>query len=315
MQHPSPPNNKHSRVALVALLVIVLLVAVAHVPRPWWERMAALVALPTAAHATVEASKPVLPPPGPPPYTEFISCTRKDAHVNNKASVGSFMVNTNVWNPKAADFFEACVRAKHHTAADTVDAELTWDVKKSRNQVLSYPNLSHGWQVGTHQGSTTPRLPAIASSMPELRATGTVESRCDGDSHNKCLMNTAFELLFTDSSHPTTWPPKSEIMVWVQATCRHCNAGRLVDTINIDGIDWEVYKGMVKPPVDIHEWTYVAYVAKQTVTTIDLNFKRFVQDSIARGYVMPTEYLAVIELGTEITAGKGQTTVRDLRIR
>jgi hypothetical protein len=104
-------------------------------------------------------------------------------------------------------------------------------------------------------------------------------------------------------------------MVWVQATCKHCNAGKLVEVVSIDGVKFEVYKGQVTPPTGTASWTYVAYVAESTVTQFNFNMKNFVADSLKRGYLKPSDYLAVVELGTEITSGQGSTTLSGYSIR
>ena len=237
----------------------------------------------------------------------FSACTTKGNKEDAKASLGKFMVTTNVWNPNAAEGFSECVKAKHDNATGLVDAQITWDVVGSNNQVLSYPNFSFGWQVGTDQGSTTPKLPALVSALPDLNASGKIETFCAPGA--TCTMNTAFELLFSNSAMPTVWPPTAEVMVWVQATCGSCNAGKLAGKVTIDGVDFEVYKGVVQPPTGAESWTYVAYVAEKTVTQFNFNFKNFVNDAVTRGYLKTSDHLAVVELGTEITLGQGTTTV------
>ena len=237
----------------------------------------------------------------------FSACTTKGNKEDAKASLGKFMVTTNVWNPNAAESFSECVKAKHDNATGLVDAQITWDVVGSNNQVLSYPNFSFGWQVGTDQGSTTPKLPALVSALPDLNASGKIETFCAPGA--TCTMNTAFELLFSNSATPTVWPPTAEVMVWVQATCGSCNAGKLAGKVTIDGVDFEVYKGVVQPPTGAESWTYVAYVAEKTVTQFNVNFKNFVNDAVTRGYLKTSDHLAVVELGTEITLGQGTTTI------
>jgi len=59
----------------------------------------------------------------------------------------------------------------------------------------------------------------------------------------------------------------------------------------------------------------VAYIAKTTVTQFNLNFKNFLNDSVTCGYINSSNYLAVVELGTEITKGQGNTVVSGCGIR
>lgn len=243
----------------------------------------------------------------------FSACTIKGNKDDAKASMGNFMLTTNVWNPNAASSFTECVKARLDNATGLVDAQITWDVNGSNNQVLSYPNFGYGWQVGTEQGSTTRKLPALISNLGDIRATGRIETVCAPGAN--CTMNTAFELLFSSTPTPTVWPPTAEVMVWVQATCGSCNAGTLQGKVTIDGVEFDIYKGIVTPPTGTASWTYVAYVATQTVTQFNFNMKNFVTDSLNRGYLKANEYLSVVELGTEITSGQGTTTLTGYSIR
>lgn len=229
------------------------------------------------------------------------------------ASFGKYTITTNVWNPGAAASFSECIKTRLDNSTGLMDGELTWNVQESNNQVLSYPNIAFGWRVGTDQGSTTNKLPATIEKLEDIQTSGKVETVCAPGA--TCTMNTAFDLLFSNTATPTTWPPTGELMIWVQATCKHCNAGKLVEVVTIDGVKFEVYKGDVTPPTGTASWTYVAYVAESTVTQFNFNMKNFVNDSVKRGYLKPSDYLAVVELGTEITSGQGSTTLSGYSVR
>jgi hypothetical protein len=246
-------------------------------------------------------------------HSLFSACTVKGNEADARASLGKYMVTTNVWNPTAANYFSECIKARHDTATGLIDAQINWNVQGSNNQVLSFPNFAYGWQVGTDQGSSTKKLPTTVGSLGDLTASGRIETVCAAGS--TCTMNTAFDLLFSNTPTPATWPPTAELMVWVQATCNACNAGKLVGTVSIDGVNFEVYKGTVTPPTGTASWTYVAYVAEKTVTQFNFNIKNFLTDSLARGYLKASDYLAVVEIGTEVTSGQGTTTLSGYGVR
>lgn len=243
----------------------------------------------------------------------FSACTSKGNEGDATASFGKYTVTTNVWNPNAATGFSECIKARHDNTSGLISSELTWNVQGSNNQVLSFPNFAYGWRVGTDQGSTTKKLPVTLDKLEDLQASGKIDTVCAPGV--ECVMNTAFDLLFSNTAKPDTWPPTGELMVWMQATCKHCNAGKLVEVVSIDGVKFEVYKGLVTPPTGTASWTYVAYVAESTVTQFNFNMKNFVADSLKRGYLKPSDYLAVVELGTEVTSGQGSTTLSGYSIR
>lgn len=243
----------------------------------------------------------------------FSACTTKGVQGDAKASLGKFMVTTNVWNPRAASEYHECVNAKYNNVTGLTDAKITWDVTNTANQVLAYPNLAHGWQVGTDQGTTSHKLPMLVSNASDIIASGQIETVCAPGA--VCFNNTAFELLFSKTINPSVWPPSAELMVWLQATCGACNAGKLQGKVTIDGVVFDVYKGDVTPPGSPTSWTYIAYVAQNTVTQFNFNFKNFLKDANDRGYLKASDHLAVIELGTEIVTGKGSTTITGYSIR
>lgn len=291
---------------LAAVLLLPMLVGCGRV-----ERAGSGATLAPAAAAAVQATTAV--PTSAQAVSWFNGCMAKGVEADARGTLGQYMVTTNVWNPSAATAFSQCVRGRHDNTSGKVDLQLNWSISGSNNQVLSFPNIAYGWQVGTDQGSTTRRLPAPVSAIGDLQASGRIETTCAPGA--TCTMNTAFDLLFSQTTTPNVWPPTGELMVWLQASCKHCNAGKLVDKVTIDGVVFELYKGEVTPPTGTASWIYVAYVAESTVTQFDFNFRNFLADAQQRGYLKPSDILAVLELGTEITAGQGSTTLSGYSVR
>jgi hypothetical protein len=72
-------------------------------------------------------------------------------------------------------------------------------------------------------------------------------------------------------------------------------AGSQVGTANIGGATWEVWAANIG-------WNYIAY-RRNGLTSVNLNLKDFIDDSVARGYIQPTWFLHVLEAGTELMSG------------
>ena len=54
-------------------------------------------------------------------------------------------------------------------------------------------------------------------------------------------------------------------------------------------------------------WRYVAYRSKTKQTRGTLPLDAFIKDSLNRGFLSPDEYLMTIEMGNEVSGGKGTT--------
>lgn len=154
----------------------------------------------------------------------------------------------------------------------------------SRN-VAAYPFV----YKGCHWGHCT-RNSGFPVKVKELRAARSswrisVE-RVEG------TWNAAYDIWFSvkGAADPTGG---AELMIWINRGGGAGPAGRKVATVEIGGITWDVYFANMS-------WNYIAYLAKEPLTSVDLDVKAFIDDSVSRGFIDPEWFLDAIEAGFEI---------------
>jgi len=81
-------------------------------------------------------------------------------------------------------------------------------------------------------------------------------------------------------------------------------AGGRAATVEIGGVVWDVYFANVS-------WSYIAYLAREPLTSVDLDIKAFIDDAVSRGFINPEWYLDAVEAGFEIwRGGSGLETLK-----
>jgi hypothetical protein len=223
---------------------------------------------------------------------------------------GNFAVRTDIWNPIAATSYTECVNATVDLNLGIRNAQFDWAFFSSTSQVITYPNISFGQQPG-FPTSTTTKLPALVSAMPNLNVTGTIDTTC---AIGPCYFDSAFDLFFSNTATPTTYPPKIELMIWTAYNVGY-KFGTPAATVTIGGAAFNVYTSTVTPPGSIYSWPMIQYLATTPITQLNLNIKDFVGDALSHGYVASTDYLDVVEIGTEVRSGQGSTVITNYNIQ
>jgi len=202
---------------------------------------------------------------------------------------GEYRINNNVWGSTPG---EQCIEA----SSDSTYFSVTHSTHDSSG-VAAYPFIFKG----CHWGSCTQN-----SGMPlKVDKMGITPFRWSIDTNSAGgTWNASYESWFSTAGG--TAPNAAELMVWINYAGGAGPAGSKVATVSIGGADWDVYF------VDWSKtagWYYIAYKKTVPTTSIDLDFKDFVDDAVARGYIDPNWYLDNMEAGFEIwRGGEGLTT-------
>lgn len=240
----------------------------------------------------------------------FSNCYSDTNPGNSTNLFGNFIVSTDIWNPTAATSYSECINATVDLNLGVQSAQFDWTIVSSSNQVITYPNLQFGQQPGLPKHSTS-RLPVLVSSMPNLNVTGTIDTTC---AIGPCYFDSAFDLFFSNAATPTTYPPKIELMIWTAYNVSY-KFGAPTATVTIGNTVFNVYTSTVISPSKNYSWPMIQFLATTPITKFNLNIKDFVDDALARGYVASTDYLDVVEIGTEVRVGQGSTVITDYNIQ
>ena len=223
-------------------------------------------------------------------------------------NVGPYLYQNNTWGADklgAGESFTQCLVTR--TVSGKRQIGWTWDWPGLEPTVYSYPEIIYGWKPWSGGANSAPtNLPVQAGKVGNIDLNFAFDQRATGS------YNMAAEVWFTRSGRITQAPNANdittEIMFWVNSTVSP--AGSKVAEVTIGGKVYEVWylkeigRG-AKPNGD--GWRYVAYRSKSQQTQGTLPLDAFIRDSLRRGYLSSSEYLVTIEMGNEVSGGKGTT--------
>ena len=177
--------------------------------------------------------------------------------------------------------------------------------------VLSYPALEYGaspWNA-TIAGSES-KLPIKISDIQSL--VFNYDMTIGGD---KAGFNVAYDLWLTDTSGGDGNHVTHEIMIWVH-TGEGGPAGSLVSSYSDDLFTGSLYTTRMTDAAstNAHSWQYVAFQAQGDDLSGQIDFAAMLTKLKQLGIVSGNEYLADIELGSEINYGAGSFTINYLDV-
>lgn len=244
--------------------------------------------------------------PAPDADATLLSCTSLARH----ATPNGALVN-NQWNRASAGAgpWRQCLQQRTRGGVAEYGWFWHWPAKDG---LYAYPELLVGRTPWQADASNDPRFPRTVAATQALRVDYDIELRSTGK------RNLALEFWFTDAPLPAgaldTRSVKAELMIWSEASPGMVSADdRPEATVEIDGALWRVY--LKRNWGDAgggtgHRWTFITYHAVKPGSAVRYDARKFMQDAIDRGVIAPTDTLAGVELGNEISSGSGSAWVR-----
>lgn len=227
------------------------------------------------------------PTPSPTPAPASGLCRDYDEVVD-----GPYVLQNNIWNRGTATSAKQCIQK---TGSGRYGWNWNWpDIHDG--QVRSYPGILFGHKPW-RQSSTTPRLPAQVATIEQLSVQFEIEASASG------IFNAAFDLWLCSAAQPSEDSITTEIMVWVQNQ-EAIPAGSPVATAPSSLGDLTMYRGRIST------WEYLALICPEPVPEGTLDVAELLALLAYNGYVASSDYLASIELGTEIWHGSGNGNIK-----
>jgi Glycosyl hydrolase family 12 len=203
--------------------------------------------------------------------------------------VGHFYVGPDYWNkPKCPG--DQCLKIDDKTGDFTV----TSDNFSCGYNVASYPNILYGTAWGTNSGAKD--LPAPLSAIQNVLSDWTIQTTHTG------AWDAAYDIwLCSDHTCGTAdgFNGGAEVMIWLDYSS--VNGWKYdLGTVSIQGVDWEVWQAEGGDPGK-SKWQYVAYLAKTHMSSVkNLDIKKFLDDSVKRGFIQPSWWLYAVQAGNEL---------------
>jgi hypothetical protein len=216
---------------------------------------------------------------------------------------GDYVIENNTWGKGSVTGYRQCVGIASAQGGG-VDAVWEWSWPQPAVTVRGYPEVIYGQKPWNP--STTSKLPRVVDEVTTARVELGFSSSRDGTG------NLAFDIWLTASNVKPAWsdhlPLVHELMIWLDTFGGMSPAGGQVDTVTIDGIQWDLF--ITTATWGTEPWQYIAYRPGNGVpspTTIDV--RKFLDHLKARGSITGAEWLASVELGNEVVVGTGRTTL------
>jgi hypothetical protein len=245
---------------------------------------------------------------GPAPQPDRgVSARRTANHGRIDLGQGQVLVNEQ-WNlRRGPDGLETRVYAK-------ADGTFGWQWACRRaDAVVAYPEVIFGqtpWQTAAGPGSSPPLRTTAALPVPV--SAGRVRAEFDIATAARGTYDTSFDLWITDSPNPTT-PARltHEVMIWLDRKgTLFFPPGKLVGQTELGGVTYDVFVEPAQHAFTPYTWTLTVFLPRHPVMSGPLDLTAFLDDMVARGLLAPAgQFLASVELGTEVVQGSGTVEV------
>jgi hypothetical protein len=233
---------------------------------------------------------------------------------NDSATSRGWRILDNVWNP------ETLVYPQDYTIGATYSASslpngASWSgtfpaqTQSNYYHVHAYPEILFGaspWWGGTNPTDPNQVFPIQVSDIASLKMHYNLNFGGDTNGYN-----VAFELWLTNVPNGGSTSMTNEIMVWfhhgsfspggsfLTGYNSQYFSGQLFDTPN-----WNIVSGS--------QWRYTAVESNNDAPSGELDLGALLQSLQSQGIITGNEYLADLELGSEVATGQGYMTLNSL---
>jgi hypothetical protein len=104
--------------------------------------------------------------------------------------------------------------------------------------------------------------------------------------------NCTSEAWFKRDSNPGD-PDGAELMIWINHSGSVQPGGSQIGTATIAGQSWQVWFNQIG-------WNFITYRTNSPTSSVNLDYRPFIDDAISRGYIQSSWYMMDIEAGFEI---------------
>jgi hypothetical protein len=208
-----------------------------------------------------------------------------------------YLIENNTWNVKAAKskWSESIYR-------DTLNGNFGWKwdftgEKDEPNEIKSYPEVIYGRKPYSGYKSTTTLLPKeLIKAGFWINYDYTIKA--DG------AYNISTDISITDSKNPNESNIRAKIMIWFKhENIPFVEQKNLKKTV-IDRRNYEIYIDTAHIGPE-GKWVYIALMPDTFPSQGKLKLEEYFNYFISIGILKPDWFLSSIELGSEISSGRG----------
>jgi hypothetical protein len=245
----------------------------------------------------------------------FISGSCKNQHVIEKhnewdqINFGEYLIENNTWN-----IAQTKSQWTQTIFCDTIHGTMgwRWDFTGEKDKpntflIKTFPEIIYGRKPYDGYESTTSRLPAkLASAQFKLEY--------DYSAKGSGVYNTSTDLSFTDS--PISGPSniRAKMMIWFDRQDFPFFENEKLKQAEIGENQYQVFIDTTHTGPE-GKWAYIALLPEKFPLQGVLNFNDFFDYLLSEGALKPEWYLSSIEIGSEISSGKGEVVFKKFVVR
>ena len=210
--------------------------------------------------------------------------------------MGKYWLNNNLWGQDAGSGSQ-CVEDLYQSG-DTIGWRTEWQWEGEPYEVKSYVSSVLGWHWGWNADDTG--LPVPLWTEEPLNTTWDYDINTDGP------VAVAYDMWVHDVSNPT-WEddPSDEVMVWLSAHHGAGPLGQQVDTVNVGGEQWDLYRGEIRDENGQLLWHVHSFVHTSGTDSYSGDLTAFTDHLAARGELSWDQHLSSVQSGLEVFRGSG----------
>jgi thioredoxin-related protein len=217
---------------------------------------------------------------------------------------GEYLVENNTWNVQVTKS-----KWTETIFCDTLKGKMgwKWDFSSERDTpnsflVKSFPEIIFGKKPYDNYKSTSSRLPIeLTSNQFHLEYEYIVNANG--------VYNTTTDISFTDNKNPNSNNIRAKMMIWFDHQNFPFFESEKLKQALIGGIKYEVFVDTAHIGPE-GKWVFIALLPDNFPSKGKLNLKDYFDYFLSDGVLKSEWYLSSIEIGSEISSGKGEITFK-----
>jgi hypothetical protein len=226
----------------------------------------------------------------------------------NRILYGEYLLENNTWNVQALQpgwsqtiFYDTLKGSKGWR----------WDFSGEKDElntieVKTFPEIIFGRKPYDGYESTV-------SCLPMQLATAQFILEYEYQAIANGVYNTSTDISFTDSKDPNPANIKAKMMIWFDHQNMPFFETEKLESNMIDGIQYKLYIDTTHIGPE-GKWVFIALLPNQFPRSGVLNLTAYFNFFLLAGILKPEWYLSSIEVGSEISSGKGEVNFNKFRV-
>jgi hypothetical protein len=225
---------------------------------------------------------------------------------------GRLRYENNQWGAdKAHGPHEQCLLTREQDGKTQVG--WTWNWPGFDPSVFAYPEVAIGWKPWTGGTSTDAHFPLKVADVKQLVLSYEVETSVTGS------YDLAPEIWLTSAGATSQANPKSittEVMFWMDYTEGARPAGSVVDTVALNGVDYELWReDNIGVSANGKGWRLLSFKSPKPQHRATLDIAALLRHLVEAKLASPTDFLASVEFGNEVMGGTGTTWIKQFDVQ